>query len=248
MQISEKEKRRAEAFFKKNGISVDEIKSFNFMEKYHKSIWKATETPVMTFHLISGDEKECRLPKHQRAVLHTLIHRKIPFSNYTPQEQSSGTMPVSTYKTPGTQLFDIFIGVLIWALCYAMFHGYDPCAYSREMGYALCLLLLFTLLTTLAITYFLFRKLCSLRFEKEALLIRTCIYDFELPYHHIRKVTFRQTYSKDPRPVMDVIDDEFNYHTYYIGWVPFKRLPEITELLRKSGVDAVNKVDPKWYM
>lgn len=42
---------------------------------------------------------------------------------------------------------------------------------------------------------------------------------------------------------MDATDHDFHYHIYCIGLVPFKRLNEITDLLRKIGIDANNKVN-----
>ena len=237
VEVSEEERRRAEAFFRKNKVNADEIKSFTFMKDYHRNLGKATETPIITFHLASGEEKACRLSRHQTAVLRFLISKQIPFSNYIPGKRSRETMPVHSYKAVLTQLFDILMVVLCWLLCYAYFYGSQHTTYS----YVLLLSVLFIILVPFT-TYFLGWKLCYLRFERDALVVRTCTIDTDLMYSGIRKVTFRRTYNKSPRPVMDVIDEEFHYHTYYIGWVPFKSLEEITGLLREAGVDVTNRV------
>lgn len=102
------------------------------MKDYYNSIWKAIETPILTLYLSSGEEKKCRLHKDQTAILHFLTTKQIPFSNYVLQKRSVETIPVCTYRSISTQLFDTLIVVLTWILSYAWFDGYCDGNYSRS--------------------------------------------------------------------------------------------------------------------
>ena len=84
------EKHKAEQYFSRKKINPEDIKSFCFMQN-HK-FWVGPS--IMTLQLRSGKTKMFRPSKIETEVLHYLLDKQIPFSNYAPQVKHTVTIPV----------------------------------------------------------------------------------------------------------------------------------------------------------
>lgn len=84
------EKHKAEQYFSRKKINPEDIKSFCFMQN-HK-FWVGPS--IMTLQLRSGKTKMFRPSKIETEVLHYLLDKQIPFSNYAPQVKHTGKFPI----------------------------------------------------------------------------------------------------------------------------------------------------------
>lgn len=163
------EKHKAEQYFSRKKINPEDIKSFCFMQN-HK-FWVGPS--IMTLQLRSGKTKMFRPSKIETEVLHYLLDKQIPFSNYAPQVKHTVTIPEKSYWSIWNILFDVFYTVVLLALGYIMLKAFlqepsgeylakDIAKYFALITYVICFPI---------VLYYLFYKCHSIRTEHEGLVL-----------------------------------------------------------------------------
>lgn len=76
---NETEKRKVEQYFSRKKINPEDIQSFCFMQNYKFRVGPS----ILILQLRSGKTKMLRPNKTGTEVLHYLLDKQIPFSNYT---------------------------------------------------------------------------------------------------------------------------------------------------------------------
>ena len=91
MEVSAKERQRAEHLLQSQRIQLHRIKSFSFMKRYHQASHKDVPTGkdkygpgIFVFHLKDKQDKVLYLPpfKHPSSLVRFLVSQGIPFTNY----------------------------------------------------------------------------------------------------------------------------------------------------------------------
>ena len=90
---NETEKRKVEQYFSRKKINPEAIQSFCFMQNYKFRVGPS----ILILQLRSGKTKMLRPNKKGTEVLHYLLDKQIPFSNYTPQAKQAVTVPEKSY-------------------------------------------------------------------------------------------------------------------------------------------------------
>ena len=125
MEISAKERQRAEQLLQSQRIQLHRIKSFSFMKRYHQASHKDVPTGkdkygpgIFIFHLKDKQDKVLYLPpfKHPSSLVRFLLSQGIPFTNYTPHERSTDFLPATTYQRPSLYMFWFFILFLMFLI------------------------------------------------------------------------------------------------------------------------------------
>lgn len=125
MEVSAKERQRAEHLLQSQRIQLHRIKSFSFMKRYHQASHKDVPTGkdkygpgIFVFHLKDKQDKVLYLPpfKHPSYLVRFLVSQGIPFTNYTPHERSTDFLPATTYQRPSLYMFWFFILFLMFLI------------------------------------------------------------------------------------------------------------------------------------
>ena len=237
---NETEKRKAEQYFSKKKINPEDIKSFCFMQNY--KFWVGPS--IMVLQLQSGKTKMLRPSKIETEVLHYLLDKQIPFSNYTPQVKHTVAIPEKSYWSIWNILFDVFYAAVLLALGYIMLKVFlqEPTGEYLAKDIAKYFVLITYVICFPIAPYYLFYKCHSIRTEHEGLVLSNCFSRQVLPYDEIRKLNFCVFSSKKPRIFIELIDKNFCYHRYLLGWMPLKSAKELAHLLQSLGIDATDSI------
>ncbi len=239
MEVSAKERQRAEYLLQSQRIQLHQIESFSFMKRYHQASYKNSPTGkdkygpgIFVFHLKEKQDKVLYLPpfKHPSSLVRFLISQRIPFVNYIPRERSMPTLPVEVYRRPSLYMFWFFILFLTFLILGYYSIGGDTWwgIIPAILSFGLSLFFICMLMT----------RFCYLALDNEALTIYSVGRAIRYPYADLRKVNFDFAREQAFTHIMELIDKDYRYRLYYIGRVPRKKLNEIAERLQQAGVDA----------
>jgi hypothetical protein len=81
-------------------------------------------------------------------------------------------------------------------------------------------------------------RFCYLTLDKDALVVHSVGRSIRYPYTDLRKVNFDFAREQAFTHVMELLDKDYRYRLFYIGRVSRKKLNEIAERLKTSGIDA----------
>ncbi len=237
MKATEKETRRAIAYLRKHHISVDDIQSFRFMQRYtpepnvHSSA-NLYGPGLFTLKLRSGDERALivHLRNHPTALIHTLLSHGIPLVNYVPGVGTKTLQPTVIYRRLSLYMFWYFV---LFAVCFYLGLRFV----TVHCWISITLSFLFFGMSIYSI-YLLQARFCYLKLDSDALTVMSAGREIRYLYKDLRKVNFDFARELNATHVMELLDDEFRYRLFYIGRVPRKQLQEIATRLRQVGIDA----------
>ena len=216
MEVSAKERQRAEHLLQSQRIQLHQIESFSFMKRYrrdpHENIAGGKDRygpGIFVFHLKEKQDRILHMPpfKHPSSLVRFLVSQGIPFANYSPCNRSEGTLPAETYQRPSLYMFWFFILFLMFLI----------------LGYFICMLM---------------TRFCYLTLDNDALTVHSVGRTIRYPYTDLRKVNFDFAREQTFTHIMELLDKDYRYRLFYIGRVSRKRLNEIAERLQQAGVDA----------
>lgn len=247
MELSETEHTKAAHFFQKKNIQPEEIKSFRFMGNHYCKGQYSPETKIgasiLTLQL-EKKEKVFRLKKDQTAILRFLLSKGITFSNYTPQKRNEGRITEKTYKSIANIAFwfcaTAMVTLLATAALNAVFDGNTIYQYKWMRETMFFILIPSCLFCAILFWNALLFQCNYVQVTSEALILKGIVFETILPYKHIRKVNFSQDFSKQPSPILELMDKDYRYRKYALRGTAFKAIDEITKTLRAAGIDATN--------
>ena len=186
-----------------------------------------------------------RPSKIETEVLHYLLDKQIPFSNYTPQAKQAVTVPEKSYWSIWNILFDVFCVAVLLVLGYMMLKVFleEPSSEYLAKDIAKYFALIIYMICFPIVSYYLFYKCHSMRTGHEGLVLSNRFSKRVLPYDEIRKLNFCIFSSKQPRVFIELIDKDFCYHRYLLGWMPLKSAKELALLLQSLGIDATDSIN-----
>ena len=128
VQLSSNQIQRIESFLRRKGIEVTNMESFTFMTRYDLSTsikckpqFRNLAGPgVFTFRLKSGALRAFKLYPYRlryRYLIQYLIEKKIPFTNYVPQEKRD--MDFCYIEFPGFSMRLAYFTVLALILTFS---------------------------------------------------------------------------------------------------------------------------------
>ena len=239
MEVTAKEQKRAEQLLRSQRISVHQIERFSFMKRFHpmprknQLVSKEKYGPgILTLHLKEKAARVICLPpsRHPSSVIRFLISQGIHFDNYIPQERTVAELATKTYQRPSLYMFYFFVLFLMflvlgyYAISSHLWWGFIP----ASLSFGISLFFISMLLT----------RFCYLTLSNDALLIHSVGSTLRYPYADLRKINFDFAREQTFTHVMELLDKEYRYRKFYIGRVSRKKLNEITEQLKKVGIDA----------
>lgn len=252
MILSESEKERAERFFRKRKIHVDDIVSFTFMHRYKvrahncKPYWTNLAGPaILVLQFKSGFVLGLQLyPFRLRdtVAVKYLVHKGIPFANYTPPERKMSHL-VYARKFCGVSIDKVFT---VFAMSLAIAGGVYLLPSHRWAVSAAAMALILTGITMLFNVL-----LCNyyLTLDQNELILKNSFRIRRFPYDQIRKVNFdvRYDWNYNYSLRIGILDKDYNYYTFPVDYVLRKDIDRIVPLLRMLGIDATNSIDFKFY-
>lgn len=245
MNMSEKDIQTAKKFLKKKDIKLEEIVGFSFMKRYHQPHkgdvhHKDKFGPrIITLLFKQGYKKAFYLSPFTSAsaVVKFLLSQNIPFENYQSPEVTVTTIEPKTYRRFSLLLPYYIVNILIvwWIACKLATYGIW---WTIVPG-------LVALLISIFLFYSILRRFCYLKTDENGISIQRLVQSKTFRYDQLRKVNFDFAREQIFTLIMEVLDEDYNYHLYYIGRVPRMKLNEITKTLQSKGVDATCSLD-KW--
>lgn len=240
MKVTLQEQKQAERLLQHNSIWLHDIESFSFMKRYRQISPKGNLTQkekygagILTLRLKNGTEKAIYLPpfRHPSAMVHYLLSEEVPFKNYVQRERVIGiTIPEKKYCHSSLyMLYFVSLFVVFSILGYKMV--VSSVAWGIISGVIFLGLGAFIL-------YALLTRFGYLTLDNGSITIHSLGRKVRYPYSSLRKVNFDYARERTFTYNMEVLDDDYNYHLYYIGRVPHRKLEEITEYLRHAGIDT----------
>lgn len=239
MEVSAKERQRAENLLQSQRVQLHRIESFSFMERYRRTSHKDAPAEkgeygpgIFVFHLKEKQDKVLYLPpfRHPSSLVRFLVSQGISFANYVPRERSADTLPAETYRRPSLYMFWFFILFFMflilgyYAISSDVWWGFIPAILSFGLSlFFICMLM---------------TRFCYLELDNEALTIHSVGRTICYPYADLRKVNFDFAREQAFTHVMELLDKDYRYRLFYIGRVSRKKLNEIAGRLQQAGVDA----------
>ena len=239
MEVTAKEQKRAEQLLQNQRTGLHQIESFSFMKRYHQASHKGITTSkdkygpgILTLHLKGKGDKVVYLPpfRHPSSVIRFLVSKGVPFDNYVPQEPTVAEPVTETYRRPSLYMFYFFVLFLMflilgyYSISGDVWWGFIPAIIS----FGLSLFFINMLMT----------RFCYLTLDKDALVVHRVGRSIRYPYTDLRKVNFDFAREQAFTHVMELLDKDYRYRLFYIGRVSRKKLNEIAERLKTSGIDA----------
>lgn len=239
MEVSAKERQRAEHLLQSQRIQLHQIESFSFMKRYrrdpHENIAGGKDRygpGIFVFHLKEKQDRILHMPpfKHPSSLVRFLVSQGIPFANYSPCNRSGGTLPAETYQRPSLYMFWFFILFLTFLIL-----GYYSISGDAWWGFIPAIL---SFGLSLFFICMLMTRFCYLTLDNDALTVHSVGRTIRYPYTDLRKVNFDFAREQTFTHIMELLDKDYRYRLFYIGRVSRKRLNEIAERLQQAGVDA----------
>lgn len=238
MKVTEKEQRRTARMLRHRNLQLEDIESFRFMERYtpvperHSSLNKYGPG-LLTLKLKNGKEQVITLHArhHPSSVVRTLLSQGIAFTNCQKPQPAGNSLPEETlYRRPSLYLFwHIILLVLFFAMGFWMLAGDTLLQLITGCVFFLLTIYIFYLLQT---------RFCYLELKKDELRVYSSGRVLHYPYTQLRKVNFDFARELNFTHVMEVLEQDYRYHLFYIGRVSRKQLKEIAARLQQVGIDA----------
>ena len=249
-----REEERTIRYLRRYGLTLDEISSFQFMQRREAKSPDSEETPEEEIeqeatygpgllHIITkeGKERSCVIHTrhHPSAIIHALLSHQVPFSNLHRRGRKVQEQPKERFCRPSLYLFWysilFFVSILMEFWVIRIPHLWAATLLGLLFG-AMTFYTLFLLLT----------HFCFLTLTPKGMEVHSFGRCISYPYQRLRKVNFDFARELNSTHVMELLEElsedepmpPLRYHLYYIGRVPRKRLGEIAEKLRAQGVDA----------
>ncbi len=245
MIINEKTIQRVNAFLAKKKINLEDIECFSFMKRYSPPRKGNTAAKdkfgpgVLTLHLKQGTKKAFYLNPftNASAIIRYLVTQNIKFENYQPKEATATEITPKTYRRFSLLIpyYLLNIMIMLWATYQLSTYGIW---WTAILGVGILGIGIF-------LVYSILKRFCYLKLDKETISIERLIQSRTFRYSQLRKVNFDFAREQIFTLIMEVLDEDYNYHLYYIGRVPRMKLNEIAEILRQKGIDATCSLD-KW--
>jgi len=245
MKISNKDIQTAKSFFKKKKINPEDIVCFSFMKRYHQPHEKDSHHKdkfgprIITIQLKQSNKKAFYLSPfiNASAIVKYLLSQNIPFENYQSPEVTAIDIEPKTYRRFSLLLPYYIMNILIvwWIACKLAAYGIWWTIIPGIAALTISLFLIYSLL----------KRFCYLKTDQNGISVQRLVQSRTFRYDELRKVNFDFAREQIFTLIMEVLDEDYNYHLYYIGRVPRMKLNEITETLRQKGVDATCSLD-KW--
>lgn len=238
MKVTEKAQKRAERLLRHQNLRLEDIESFRFMERYTPVPEKHSKQNkygpgLLTLKLKDGNERVITLHArhHPTDVVRVFVSQGIDFSNCRPLQAVADGLEDTLYRRPSLYLFwYTILLVLFFAMGFKMLMG-DFTPLQLVLGCAFFLLAIYTL-------YLLQTRFCYLKLKKNELCVYSSGRTLHFPYTQLRKVNFDFARELNFTHVMEVLEQDYRYHLFYIGRVSRKQLREIAERLQQVGIDA----------
>ena len=240
MKTTLPEQKQAEKLLQRNKIQLHDIKSFSFMERYHQAPRKDSRVStdkygagILTLHLIQSADKSIYLTpfRHPTSVIRYLVSNGIPFDNYRPGKRAA-EMIVPEKKYCRSSLYMLYFVSLFIAFavlgCRMIISGVLWGIIPGSFFLVLSAFLLYALLA----------RFGYITLTNDMITIHSIGRKVSFPYSNLQKVNFDYAREQTFTYTMEVLDNDYNYHLYYIGRVPRKKLGEITKYLQQVGIDA----------
>ncbi|WP_455585105.1 hypothetical protein [Bacteroides sp.] len=238
MNITIQEQKQAEKLLLRNNIQLQDIESFSFMKRYHMS--RKSLTPkdkygagVLTLHLKQDTEKSIYLTvfRHPTSVIRYLLSHEIPFDNYSPTKRTAGIIiPEKKYCHSSLYILYFVSLFIVFAIL-----GCKMIASDTSWGIIPGIV---SLTLSAFLLYALLTRFGYLTLTNETLTINSIGRKVSFPYDSLRKVNFDYARERTFTYTMEVLGNDYDYHLYYIGRVPRRKLEEITKYLQQAGIDA----------
>lgn len=239
--MTAKEKQRAEQLLQSRRIGLRQIKSFSFMKRHHQTPGNPNSRPapkdkygpgILVLHLKDGKEEIMYLPpfRHPSSVIRFLVSEGIAFDNYAPQERTASAIAKKTYQRPSLYMFYFFILFLMFLMLgyYSISGDVWWRGIPAAVSFGLSLLFISMLMT----------RFCYLTLDNDALVIHSVGRSIRYLYTDLRKVNFDFAREQAFTHIMELLDKDYRYRLFYIGRVSRKKLKEIAERLKETGIDA----------
>lgn len=238
MEHTHRALKRTERLLRRYRLSLEDIESFRFMERYtpvphqHSKLNKYGPG-ILTLKLRDGQERVIIL--HSRHcptdVLRAFLAKGISMTNCQQPHTTAGVSGVAIYRRPS--LYQFWYAMLMTAF-FVM--GFWLLMDGPATGRVLAATAFFGL--SIYLMYLLLTRFCYLDVRPYMMYVCSNGRRVKLEYETLRKVNF--DFAREPgfTHVMEVLKNDYSYHLYYMGRVPRKKLNEIAERLRMSGVDA----------
>lgn len=237
--------RQVERLLRNQGIDVSEATRFSFMKRYTPVTDKHSEENlygpgILTLHLGDGTDRALILHTRHRptAVIRYLMRKGIPMDNEERVPRQEVPAQTLTFRRPSLLLgWQALLSVAFFCLGFYLVGMQDGAAghWFSLPCFALAVYGSYTLLT----------RYCFVTLDSRAMQVHSMGRTLTFPYEHIRKLNI--DFAREPQHthVMEMLDQNHVYHLFYIGRVPRTRLLEMTERLRRAGVDATCSLNPE---
>lgn len=243
--MEDRHARQAERLLRRERIDVHEVTAFSFMKRYTPVEDKHSEenlygAGILTLHLADGSSRPIRLHarNHPSAVVRYLVERGIPMEGGKKPERTDAPAQPIVFRRPSLLLFwQALLSLAMFCLGFylaGMIGGAAGVA-GGVAAFAVAVYGAYTLTT----------RYCYLTLDDRAVRVHSMGRELSYPYEKIRKINF--DFAREPQHthVMEVLEEDYRYHLFYIGRVPRSRLAELTEMLRRAGVDATCSLNPE---
>lgn len=244
MSITQKDVDRFDKLLQKSGISNRDITGFRFMERNSMKaptgevIKEYYGAGILTIKKSDGSEQIIILRPRNKptSIIRCLINNNVPMENIIYHDPSAIPTEKKHYHRPSIYMFWFFLLFLT-----SLILGYyvlDPekiWTIFPALGFFGISLYFISMLLT---------RFCYLTLEKDSLIIHSIGRSIRYSYSEILKVNFEFAREMTFTHVMEVLDKTYRYRLFYIGRTSRTSLREITERLRKAGVDANCSLNP----
>lgn len=217
MEISAKERQRAEHLLQSQRIQLHQIESFSFMKRYrrdpHENIAGGKDRygpGIFVFHLKENKTESCicrlsNIRHHSSAFL----CRKEYLSPTTPCNRSEGTLPAETYQRPSLYMFWFFILFLTFLIL-----GYYSISGDAWWGFIPAIL---SFGLSLFFICMLMTRFCYLTLDNDALTVHSVGRTIRYPYTDLRKVNFDFAREQTFTHIMELLDKDYRYRLFISG-------------------------------
>lgn len=243
--ITTKDQIRGDQFLRQLGTTAQDVIAFRFMERHREKTSEGLQSSrefygagILTLKLKNGVERVIVLrPRHRpSSIIRYLMGNGIPFENLDTPQGKAGKLTKKRYYRPSLYMFWF---ILLFIASFALGYYFQ----TLEPWWNIIPSLLFFGVSLYFISMLLTR-FCYLILKEDELVIRSAGRSIRYPYKELLKVNFEFARELAFTHVMELLDKDYKYRLFYIGRTSRKSLREITERLRKAGIDASCSLNP----